>query len=130
MQNHRPFEAYPIQAYHVVPIVQHTRARRLVPGVPILLQVLGVGHADVVAEQVEGFLQHVPHASQLSRLEQVGPVDDDLQVRRRYLVEQASRLYRRVDHVVHLRLEHVSHPHVLGDSRRCRHGPYRLRPGF
>ena len=86
-------------------VVQHASTRCLVTCVAIGLQIFCMRQADVVTQQLECLIQHVVHPRQLTRLEQIGAVDDDAQMVAGDLVEKTpcaigySGLAYATDHV-------------------------------
>ena len=108
------------QLPQVMSEVEPSGAGCRVAGIAVLLDVLGVGEGDVVAEQVDGLGKHLLLSAQLAPVIDVGPIEHHLQARRPHLVQELTSLPGGVDDVVDLRLEHEGDATLLGDlDARC-----------
>ena len=70
-----------VQLAQVVTEVEPSGAGRGMAGVAVLLDVLGVGEGDVVAEQVDGIGKHLVLSGQLAPVIDVGSIEHHLQAR-------------------------------------------------
>ena len=92
MKNQRHIGIGTTQQCQIVAIVQHTFSRGSVPGLTIMVKILGVRDHDVIPQEFEGLIKDLTHAGEFSRVEDIGRIHDNLQMRGVHLVEQATSL--------------------------------------
>src|ERR1700751_995415 len=90
MQNDRSFETGFPQQLQVVWIVQPPPSGREMPSLSILIKIFRVGQSNVGTEEIECFVEYLPHIRQLAGLKNIGSVHHNFQLRRSHLVEKPS----------------------------------------
>src|SRR6516162_9384192 len=72
VEQKRPLELTGAQQGQVMVVVELALARGQVASVAVVVEVLGVGHNDVLAQQREGFVEHLAHSRKFSFVEDIG----------------------------------------------------------
>ena len=82
------------------------------------------------AEQIDRFLQNLPHLRERSTRKQVCSVENHLQMARLHFIKEAASFFCRIDYITYLRFEAKGHIRVFGNCQRLAKGLCQIPPGF
>src|ERR1700732_2088574 len=121
MQDDRPLETGGLQQFHVVRIIEPPPSSRHVPGLSILIKIFRVCQSNVRTQKLECSVEYFPHIRQLPALKNIGPIHDDLQLRRPDLVEKPSSFVYGINRIPDFGLDTERYSVFFSDAQRLLH---------